>query len=223
MTDHKGRILAATETDGVNATLLTRPDEKAPFKKVLTTNFREHLGPQFYTFDNKDLYAASNIGRDKQAIVTIDPATAKETGMIYRKPGRRCRWARLFEEAQSSDSTPVTRPGRKQRKYLDPQTEKMFTTLEEKLPGYQVDVVGERSRRKSSSSSRRQRSHTWLALSFQREERRADETGRGRAVAESRSARADEADRIQEPRWPNDSWLSHAAGRTRGEESAGGG
>src|SRR5438128_2369426 len=84
--DHKGRILAATETDGVNATLLTRPDEKAPFKKVLTTNFREHLGVQFFTFDNKQLYAASNIGRDKQAIVTIDPATGKETGMIYENP-----------------------------------------------------------------------------------------------------------------------------------------
>src|SRR5580704_14854336 len=27
VTDHRGRILAATETDGVNATLLTRPDE----------------------------------------------------------------------------------------------------------------------------------------------------------------------------------------------------
>src|SRR6266478_7875224 len=81
--DHKGRILAATETDGVNATLLTRSVEKAPFKKVLTTNFREHLGVQFFTFDNKQLYAASNINRDKQAIVTIDPATGKETGMIY--------------------------------------------------------------------------------------------------------------------------------------------
>src|SRR6266480_4509056 len=84
--DHKGRILAATETDGVNATLLTRPDEKSPFKKVLTTDFREHLGVQFFTFDNKQLYAASNIGRDKQAIVTIDPTNGKETGMIYQHP-----------------------------------------------------------------------------------------------------------------------------------------
>jgi dipeptidyl aminopeptidase/acylaminoacyl peptidase len=70
VTDHKGRVLAATETDGVNATLLTRSDEKAPFKKVLTTNFREHLAPQFYTFDNKELYVASNIGRDKLPMST---------------------------------------------------------------------------------------------------------------------------------------------------------
>src|SRR4029079_16043878 len=86
VTDHQGRILAATESDGVNATLLTRPDEKTPFKKVLTTNFREHVTPQFYTFDNKELYAVSNVGRDKEAVVKIDPTTAKETAMVYENP-----------------------------------------------------------------------------------------------------------------------------------------
>ncbi len=144
VTDHKGRILAATETDGVNATLLTRPDENAPFKKVLTTNFREHLGPQFYTFDNKELYVASNIGRDKQAIVKIDPATAKETGMIYQNPD-----VDVDGLAFSKKRKVLTYAGyttwKEQRKYLDPQTEKMFTTLEKKLPGFQIDVVGQRS------------------------------------------------------------------------------
>ena len=33
VTDHQGRILAATETDGVNATLLTRPDEKSALQE----------------------------------------------------------------------------------------------------------------------------------------------------------------------------------------------
>ena len=83
ITDHAGVIRAAMETDGVNASLLTRPDEKTPFKKVLTTDFREALSPQFYTFDNKDLYAVSNIGRDKAAVVTIDPTTGKELEMLY--------------------------------------------------------------------------------------------------------------------------------------------
>ena len=69
VTDHKGRILAATESDGVNATLLTRPDENSPFTKVLSTNFRERVTPEFYTFDNKEIYATSNIDRDKVAIV----------------------------------------------------------------------------------------------------------------------------------------------------------
>ena len=84
--DHAGVIRAAIETDGVNAKLLTRPDEKSEFKTVLTTNFREALNPQFYTFDNKNLYAVSNIGRDKAAVVTIDPTNGKEVEKIYENP-----------------------------------------------------------------------------------------------------------------------------------------
>jgi dipeptidyl aminopeptidase/acylaminoacyl peptidase len=139
--DHKGRILAATETDGVNATLLTRPDEKAAFKKVLTTNFREHLGVEFFTFDNKQLYAESNIGRDKQEIVTIDPATGKETGTIYRNPDVDVDGLAFSKKRKVLTYGHYT-TWKEQRKYLDPQTEKIFATLEQKLPGYQVDIAG---------------------------------------------------------------------------------
>ena len=139
--DHKGRILAATETDGVNATLLTRPDEKAPFKKVLTTNFREHLGVQFFTFDNKQLYAASNIGRDKEAIVTIDPATGKETGMVYQNPDVDVE-ALAYSKKRKVLTYAAYTTWKEERKYFDPDTEKVFATVEEKLPGYQVDEVG---------------------------------------------------------------------------------
>jgi dipeptidyl aminopeptidase/acylaminoacyl peptidase len=141
VTDHKGRILAATETDGVNATLLTRPDENAPFKKVLTTNFREHLGVQFFTFDNKELYAASNIGRDKQAIVKIDSATGNETGMIYQNPEVDVD-ALAFSKKRKVLTYVSYTTWKEERKYLDPRTEKMFTTVEQKLPGYQIDGVG---------------------------------------------------------------------------------
>jgi dipeptidyl aminopeptidase/acylaminoacyl peptidase len=141
VSDHKGRILAATETDGVNATLLTRPDEKSPFKKVLTTDFREHLGVQFFTFDNKQLYAASNIGRDKQAIVTIDPATGKETGMIYQNPDVDVDGLAFSKKRKVLTYVTFTTE-KEQRKYLDPETEKMFATVEQKLPGYQVEEAG---------------------------------------------------------------------------------
>jgi dipeptidyl aminopeptidase/acylaminoacyl peptidase len=141
VTDHKGRILAATESDGVNATLLTRPDEKAPLKKVLSTNFRERVTPEFYTFDNKEIYATSNIGRDKVAIVKIDPTTAKETKMIYENPE-----VDVDELAFSKKRKVLTyaeyTTWREERKYLDPQTEKMYSTIEQKLPGYQIDLVG---------------------------------------------------------------------------------
>jgi dipeptidyl aminopeptidase/acylaminoacyl peptidase len=136
--DHNGRVLAATETDGVNATLLTRPDEKSPFKKVLTTNFREHLGVQFFTFDNKQLYAASNIGRDKQAIVTIDPANGKETGLVYQNPDVDVD-SLAFSKKRKVLTYITYTTWKEQRKYLDPKTEEMFAAVEQKLPGYQVE------------------------------------------------------------------------------------
>ena len=77
---------AQSSAQAGEAILLTRPDEKTPFKKVVTTNFRESVNPQFFTFDNKNLYATSNIGRDKSAVVTIDPGNGKELEKIYENP-----------------------------------------------------------------------------------------------------------------------------------------
>ena len=140
ITDHAGVIRAATETDGVNANLLTRPDEKTPFKKVLTTNFREAVNPQFYTFDNKNLYAISNIGRDKQAVVTIDPSNGKELEKLYDNPEVDVD-ALAFSKKRKVMTFAAYTTWTVQRKFFDPRTEQMYKTLAEKLPGYEVEVV----------------------------------------------------------------------------------
>src|SRR5262249_22771065 len=71
--DHAGRIRLALVSDGVNTSIMHRPDDSAPFTTVITTNFKEQIGPLFFDFDNKLLFASSNIGRDKAAIVRVDP------------------------------------------------------------------------------------------------------------------------------------------------------
>lgn len=84
MTDHDGKLRVATAvTDMVNSTLLYRETEKDEFKPVLTTSFKESLSPHFFTFDNKMLYASSNLGRDKQEIVIFDPKTGKEVESLF--------------------------------------------------------------------------------------------------------------------------------------------
>ena len=85
LTDHDGKLRVATTTDGVNTSLMIRDAEDQPFRTVLTTTFRENVSPQFFTFDNKRLYVASNRGRDKVAIVILDPATAKEE-VLFEHP-----------------------------------------------------------------------------------------------------------------------------------------
>ena len=41
------------------------------------------MSPQFFTFDNKKLYAVSDLGRDKLAAVVFDPMLAKEEKVLY--------------------------------------------------------------------------------------------------------------------------------------------
>ena len=83
MTDHDGKLRIATASDGVNSVLMYRETEEDPFKEVLSTNFRESVEPLFFTFDNKFVYASSNLGRDKSAIVKFDIANGKEMEMMY--------------------------------------------------------------------------------------------------------------------------------------------
>jgi dipeptidyl aminopeptidase/acylaminoacyl peptidase len=86
MTDHDGKLRLAIATDGVNESILYRKTETDAFESVLTTNFKETLSPLFFTFDNQYIYAASNLGRDKTAIVQYDLVENKEMEKIFSHP-----------------------------------------------------------------------------------------------------------------------------------------
>jgi len=87
MTDHEGKLrVALAVVDGVNTSLLFRETEKDPFKTILTTSFKETMSPYFFTFDNKNLYAVSNLGRDKTAVIIFNLSTGKEEQVLYENP-----------------------------------------------------------------------------------------------------------------------------------------
>jgi dipeptidyl aminopeptidase/acylaminoacyl peptidase len=141
VTDHQGRIRVAVSSDGVNSSLLYRAAETEPFKTVLTTDFRETMDPLMFTYDDQQLYVTSNIGRDKQAIVRIDPATAKELELIYEHP--KVDVSDLLASRKRGVITGVTFTVAK-REYAffkadDPRA-KLQADLERRLPGYDVDV-----------------------------------------------------------------------------------
>lgn len=84
MTDHEGRLRAVMAiVDGVNTQILYRDTEEEPFRPVLTTNFKETVSFMEFTPDNKLVYAASNLGRDKMALVLMNPATCEEMEVLY--------------------------------------------------------------------------------------------------------------------------------------------
>ncbi len=84
MTDHNGQLRAAVAiVDGVNTQLLYRDTEEEPFRPVLTTNFRDTVSFMEFTPDNREVYAATNLGRDKTVLVRMNPATCEELELLY--------------------------------------------------------------------------------------------------------------------------------------------
>ncbi len=84
MTDHQGRLRVATAiVDGVNTQVLYRDTEDEPFRPVLTTNFRDVVSFMEFTPDDREVYAATNLGRDKMELVRMNPATCEELELLY--------------------------------------------------------------------------------------------------------------------------------------------
>ena len=87
MTDHNGVLRSVTAiVDGVNTQILYRNHDNEDFRAVLTTSFKESVDFIIFTPDNKYVYAATNLGRDKSVLVLMDPATCEEIEVLYENP-----------------------------------------------------------------------------------------------------------------------------------------
>ncbi len=142
VTDHTGSVRVATTTDGVNSSLLYRATEKDAFKTVVTTDFRTTVGPMFFTFDNKNLYAMSNRDRDKTALVILDPATGKETKPLFEHPEVDLGGAE-YSRKRKVLTTVGFETWKSQRHYFDEATKALYGKLERQLPGMDVAVISE--------------------------------------------------------------------------------
>ena len=140
MTDHDGNLRVATTTDGVNTSLLYRKTDQDPWKPILTTNFKETFDPQFFTFDNQNLYGVSNLGRDKSAVVEFDLGSGKETKVLYENPEVDVSGLAYSRKRKVLTSAFYT-TSKTERHFFDKQAEQLYDTLEQKLPGYEVLVV----------------------------------------------------------------------------------
>ena len=136
LTDHAGDIRGAQTSDGVNTSYLYRDGASGPFKTVLTTNFRDSFNPLFFTFDNKLLYASSNIGRDKQAIVLVDPGTAQEQKVLFEHPEVDVEGLSYSHKRKVLTEIDFV-TWKPERKVLDAETEKIYASLKKQLPGYE--------------------------------------------------------------------------------------
>lgn len=139
-TDNDGKLRIAGTTDGVNTSILYREKESNDFKIIITTNFKETLAPLYFTFDNKYIYAASNLGRDKTTIVKYDIANNKEMEVIYQHPDVDV--YRLLRSRKRKVITGVSfTTDMRHYHFFDEERKQLQKTLETKLPDYEVVVT----------------------------------------------------------------------------------
>lgn len=139
ITDHDGTIRVAVQSDGVNQVLLYRPNIETPFKQVLRTSFKETVTPLFFTFDNKYIYAASNLNRDKSAIVKFDIANGKELEVLFSHPD-----VDVSDLSYSKKRKVLTEidyiTDKTEMKFLDKETENLYQKLASKL-GTKYEII----------------------------------------------------------------------------------
>lgn len=140
-TDWDGKLRIAVTTDGVNSTLMFRNTEADKFEPLVTTSFRETISPLLFTADNKQLYVATNIGRDKTAIVKYDVEAKKELEKIYENP--EVDVTNLLSSRKRRAILGVSYNTDKNHYYfIDKQRGETQKDLERRLPGYEVRLAG---------------------------------------------------------------------------------
>jgi len=139
-TDHKGTIRIAVTTDGVNNGIMYRDSAEDEFKTIITTNFRQMLSPRFFTFDDKNIYASSNLGRDKAAIVEYDIKNNKELSVLFEHPEVDVNILKYSKKRKVLTVIPAY-THRIERVILDDEIRRIYEKLEKELAGYEITIV----------------------------------------------------------------------------------
>ena len=132
-TDHDGKLRLAYVTNGVDTSILYREKETDDFKEVISLNFKQTLSPQFFDFDNGNVvYAVSNLGRDKAAVVKYDLKENKEIEEIFIDNEVDVDGINYSNKRKVLTSITYTKD-KLNRKFLDNETKNLFDKLNSEL------------------------------------------------------------------------------------------
>ncbi len=142
MTDHEGKLrVAIAIVDGVNTQILYRDTEDEEFVATLTTNFKESVNPVFFDFENKNVYATSNLGRDKSAVVIFDVKNGKELEVLYENDNYDVSGVFYSRKRKVLTSASFV-SWKRERYFFDDETKTLFDNLNDKLGEYELGISG---------------------------------------------------------------------------------
>lgn len=139
--DLNGELRLALASDSLKETMLYRDSEKEPFRAVVSNSFRNSIMPLGFSGENRShIFALSNIGRDKLALVEIDMNTGAEVRMIYSHPD-----VDVSHGGYSTDRGEMSYASyftwKKERHFLNKQTESVYHKLSQKLDGHELIIL----------------------------------------------------------------------------------
>ena len=142
MTDNEGKLrIAMKVTDGTKTSILYRDNEEEDFRSVLTVDFTESMSPLFFDFDNGSVvYASSNLGRDKSAIVKYDLETGKELEVLFSHDEVDVSGLSYSDNRKVLTAITYT-TDKRQREFLDTMSEQIYNRLKSELTGYEIGIT----------------------------------------------------------------------------------
>lgn len=138
LTDHDGKVRLGVVSDGVNNTVVYRAREDEPFKPIISTDFKTSVDVQFFTPDDKQLYAVSNRGRDKSALVQIDPAAPAKESVLYERADVDVSGAG-YSRARKRLQSAVYMTDRIGYHFFDDDAAQLLKAIQAQLPGYEIN------------------------------------------------------------------------------------
>jgi len=138
--DADGKIRLVTASDGVDKTILYRPNDNAPFKPIIQNNFKTLVKPIAFTGEKKYFYALSNVNRDKLALVEINAEDGKERKVIFA-----CGNADIQDVGYSRNKHRIElvkwEAAKPQKHFLNQDIHNIYNKLLTSLKGNEVDFI----------------------------------------------------------------------------------
>lgn len=139
LADHNGKVRIVAISDGVNTKINYRETEQAKWETLVTTDYKSSFDPLLFTFDNKHIYASSNLPRDKASLVEFDPKTKKEVRILYQNPNYDTENVSYSRHSKKLWAAMYT-GWKRERAFFDPEFEKIFNAIQNQFPESEISV-----------------------------------------------------------------------------------
>lgn len=140
--DNDGKIRVAVASDGHTETILYRQDEHSSFIPIIENNFRTSVKPLGLSSQKENrIYALSNVGRDKKALVSIDLLSGKEDSILFTHPDMDVSEGGYSVRKGAMDFVTYN-AWKPEHHFFNTNIERVYSELSSRLDNYAIEITG---------------------------------------------------------------------------------